>query len=132
MPSWNKYLPWVEYMVEGANIGSDQFMIALTDTTPVNTHSTLSQISAISTANIDSVSITTTSSSTTSGTHDLVFTDKTLTATGTVPQFRYVVVYDDTLAGDPVCGWWDYGSEVNMATGETFRIDFAAYTMRIS
>lgn len=132
MASWNKYQPWVEYLVEGANIGSDSFAVALTDTAPTATHSLLSQITAISMTNLSSPAVTTTSSSQTGGTHDLVLQDLTLTASDTVPQFQYVVLYDDTIANDPICGWWDYGSKVNMSAGETFLINFSAYTMRIA
>jgi len=130
MAAWNKYLPWVEYLVEGANLGSDQFAVALTNTAPTNTHSLLSQITAIDMTNLSSRAVTTTSHAASGGTHDLVLADLTLTASDTVPTFRYVVLYDDTIANDPVCGWWDYGGPVDMLTSETFLIDFSAYTMR--
>ena len=31
---------------------------------------------------------------------------------GTIGAFRYVVLYNDTATGDPLIGWWDYGSVV--------------------
>lgn len=53
-------------------------------------------------------------------------TDPVWTATGAVGPFRYAVLYNDTAATTatrPVIGWWDYGSAVTLATGETFTVD---------
>ena len=52
--------------------------------------------------------------------------DKTVTATGAVGPFRYVVLFNDTPAGDPLIAWWDYGSAVTMQDGDTFTTDFGA------
>lgn len=46
------------------------------------------------------------------------------TATGAVGPFRYAVLYNDTHADDALIGWWDYGSEVTLANGEKFKVDF--------
>jgi hypothetical protein len=44
-----------------------------------------------------------------------------------VPTFRYVVIYDDTVAGDPLVAWFDYGAGgVTMANGDTFTLTFNA------
>jgi len=42
------------------------------------------------------------------------------------------VLYDDTLAGDPLVGWWDYGSSITMANGETFTVDFTGAAITLS
>jgi len=130
MATYNKFQPWVEYMVEAANLQSDQFVVALTDTSPVNTYATLSQISQITNyANLSSRNITTNSSGQTGGTFSLALADLTMTASGTVGPFRYVVIYDDTVtspSADPLVCWYDYGSSITMASGETFTIDFGA------
>jgi hypothetical protein len=58
------------------------------------------------------------------GTGTMGATDVVITATGAVGPFQYVVIYNDTHASDALMCWWDYGSEVTMADGETFTIDF--------
>ena len=62
----------------------------------------------------------------TGGTITVTSTDVTITATGAVGPFQYAVLYNDTAVNDPLIGWYDYGSPVTMANGETFLIDFGA------
>ncbi len=124
MATFNKFNAWAETMVEGTNLGSDQFAIALTNTAPVATNSVIADITQISYTNLSSRNVTTTSSSQTGGTYTLVLQDLVMTASGSVGPFRYVVLFDDTLAGDPLVGWWDYGSSITMANAETFTVDF--------
>jgi hypothetical protein len=127
MATYNKFQPWVEYLVEGVNCGTDQFVVALSNTLPVNTNATLSQITEISYTNLSSRNLTTASSSQSGGTFSLDFNDLVLTASGAVPTFRYVVIYDDTVTGDPLVAWFDYGAGgVTMANGDTFTLTFNA------
>lgn len=134
MATYNKFNAWAENMVEVANLGTDQFVVALTNTAPVATNSVLADISQISYTNLSSRNITTSSSSQTTGTYSLVLTDLTLTATGSVGPFRYVVIYDDTPTSpaDPLVCWYDYGSSITLANGETFVIDFGANLFTLS
>ena len=65
----------------------------------------------------------------TGGTGALTAVDITITASGgTVGPFRYVIIYNDTPTSpaDPLVCYWDYGSEVTLADGESFDIDFGA------
>ena len=125
MAAFNKFNSWVEYMTEGANIGSDQFTVALTNSAPVATNTVIADITEISYTNCSARTITTASSAQSSGTQKLTLTDLTLTASGgSVGPFRYVVIFDDTLAGDPLVGWYDYGSSITLASTETLLIDF--------
>jgi len=126
MATYNKFQPWVEYLVEGVNCDSDQFVVALTDTLPVNTNATLSQITEISYTNLSSRNLTTTTKTQTGGTYTLDFSDLILTASGSVGPFRYVVIYDDTVTGDPLVAWFDYGSSITMNNGDTFTLTFNA------
>lgn len=134
MATFNKFNAWAENMVEVANLGTDQFTIALTNTAPVAANSVLADITEISYTNLTSRNITTTSSSQTGGVYTLVFQDLTLTASGSVPSFRYVVIYDNTPTSplDPVVSWFDYGSSITMANGETFTVDFTGAAITLS
>jgi hypothetical protein len=132
MATYNKFNAWAETMVEGANLGSNQFAIALTDTAPIASNSVLADIVQISYTNLSSRNVSTTSSSQTSGTYTLVLADLVMTASGSVGPFRYVVLYDDTGASDPLVGWWDYGSSITMANTETFTVDFTGAAITLS
>lgn len=134
MATFNKFNAFAENAVEVMNLGTDQFVVALTNTAPTASNSVLADITQISYTNLSSRNITTSSSSQTSGTYTLVLTDLTLTATGAVGPFRYVVIYDDTPTSpaDPLVGWYDYGSSISLANGETFTIDFGASVISLS
>jgi hypothetical protein len=132
MATYNKFQAWAETMVEGANLGSDQFVIALSNTAPVATNSVLADITQISYTNLSSRNVSTTSASQTGGTYTLVLADLVMTASGSVGPFRYVVLFDDTVAGDPLVGWWDYGSSITMANAETFTVDFTGAAITLS
>lgn len=134
MATWNKFHAWAKNMVTVANLDTDQFTIALTNTAPVAANSVLADITEISYTNLSSRNITTTSSSQTGGVYTLVFQDLTLTASGSVPSFRYVVIYDNTPTSplDPVVSWLDYGSSITMANGETFTVDFTGAAITLS
>jgi hypothetical protein len=77
---------------------------------------------------------TTNTGSETSGTFTVGGTDIVISATGAVTPFRYVPIYNDTptTPADPLIGWWDYGSTVSLASGETFTIDFGASLLTIA
>lgn len=125
MATYTKFQPFVEALAEKVhNLGSDQIVVALTNTAPNATDATLSQITEISYTNLSSRNVTTTSSAQTGGTYKLVLTDLVLTASGTVATFRYVVLYNDTSTSDNLIAYWDRGSSVTMADGDTFTCDF--------
>jgi hypothetical protein len=62
----------------------------------------------------------------TGGTATLTGTKCVVTASGTVGPFQYVVLYNDTPTSpaDPLIAWWDYGSALTLANGETFSVKF--------
>lgn len=127
---------WLDNMVENADLASDQFVIALSNTAPGSEATpptgdgdgVIANITQVSYANCSSRNITTTSSSQTSGTYSLVLADITLTASGDVGPFRYVYVYDDTVADpvDPLVCYWDYGSSITLHDTETLLVNFGA------
>lgn len=132
MATATKFYSFSEALAEKVhNLGSDQLKIALTNTAPVVTNTVLANLTEISYTNLSSRDVTRTSSSQTSGTYQLVLQDLTLTATGAVGPFRYVVLYNDTATNDELIMFWDYGSSISLATGETFLVDLSAYTIQI-
>ena len=127
MATYNKFQQFVEDQNNGVHdLANDQLVIALTNTLPVATNSVLADITEIAYTNLSSRNITTISSTQTAGTYNLDLTDLTLTASGAVATFRYVVIYNDTPTSpaNPLIGWYDKGSAVTMASPETFLIDF--------
>jgi hypothetical protein len=125
MASFNKINSFVEFLAEKRiNLGSDQLVVALTNTAHTSTWDELADLTQISYTNLSSRNITTTSSSQTSGTYKLVLADLVLTASGAVGPFRYIYIYDDTATNDDLIGYYDYGSSISLASGDTFTIDF--------
>lgn len=123
--TYTKFNSFVENVAEKVyNLGSDSLKVALTNTLPVASNTVLANITEISYTNISTRVITISASSQTSGTYKLVATDLVLTASGAVGPFRYIVIYDDTATNDELIAWYDYGSSVTMANGDTFTIDF--------
>lgn len=62
-----------------------------------------------------------------SGTATVTGTKVVWTASGgSIGPFRYVVLYNDTQTSpaDPLVSWWDHGSGVTLAAGETFTVKF--------
>lgn len=105
------------------------FKVVLSNTAVVATNSTLSAITQIANGNGYTTGGTTTTQtcSTSSGTAKVVMTDVVFTASGgSIASLRYAVLYNDTPTSpaDPTIAWWDYGSSVAPATGETFTVDF--------
>lgn len=126
--SFSKINGFVEKVAEKTfNLGSDQLKVALTNTAHTASWSQLSDLTQISYTNLSGatpLNITTTSSAQTSGTYKLVLADLTLTATGAVGPFQYIYLYSDTATNKELIGYYDYGSAVTMASGDTFILDF--------
>jgi hypothetical protein len=125
--TFNKFNSFVEALAEKThNLGADTLTIALTNTAPAAGNTVLANITEISYTNLSSRVLTSVTSSQTSGTYTLDAADLVLTASGTVPTFRYVVLYNDTATSDELIGYYDYGSAVDLLNGETFTITFDA------
>lgn len=134
MAAYNKFNSFVEAINEKVhNIGSDTITVALTAAAnaPVASNTQLSNLTQISYTNLSSRVVTISASSQTGGSYTAVATDKVLTASGAVATFRYVVLYNDTATNDELICWFDHGSDVTLANGETYTIDFGAqlYTL---
>lgn len=126
MATFNKFNAFAENVAEGVhNLASNQLRIALTNTAPVAANSVLTDLTEISYTNLSARNVTTSSSAQTGGVYKLTCADLVLSASGgSVGPFRYVVLYNDTAAGDPLIGYYDYGSSITLASGETLTVDF--------
>jgi len=123
--SFVKINSFVENLAEKKiDLSGAELTVALTNTAHTATWDELADLTQVSYTNLSSRVITVTSSAQTSGTYKLVLEDLTLTASGAVGPFRYIYIYDDGSTGDKLICYYDYGSEVTMASGDTFRIDF--------
>jgi hypothetical protein len=106
------------------DLSGSALTVALTNTAHTAAWDTLSDLTQISYTNLSARVITASSSAQTAGDYTLKLTDLTLTASGAVEPFRYIYIYDDDATNDNLIGYYDYGSEVNMVSGDTFKIDF--------
>ena len=107
------------------NCNTDTFKIVLTNSAPTaSTNTILSDITQIANGN----GYTTGGEDTqntwaeSAGTATCTCNAVTWTASGAVGPFRYVVAYNDTQTSplDALICYWDYGSSISLATGETF------------
>lgn len=130
MASFNKHYAFVENVAEKVHdLGADTLKLLLTNTAPTTSNAVKADLTEISAGNGYTAGGTQTSQSSsaqTSGTYKLVCADVVFTASGgTIGAFRYVDLYNDTPTSpaDPLIGWWDYGSSITLASGETFTAD---------
>lgn len=140
MAAFNKYDQFAVDLAINVHVlttGGSQLQCVLSNTAPVPaTDAILTNVTQISYTNLTTAPYDTTNvgSETPAGTWDVAGTDIVLTATGAVATFRYVILFNDTPTSpvDPLIGWWDYGSGVTLANGETFTIDFGASIFTIN
>jgi hypothetical protein len=129
MATFTKFQSFVEALAEKKHdLGADSLKWMLTLTAPVNTNTVKADLTEIAGGNgytAGGNASTITSSAQSSGTYKLVLADPTAwTASGgAIANFRYAVLYNDTATNDELIGFYDYGSTVTVATGETFQID---------
>ena len=128
MATYTKFQCFVEDICEKKhNLGSDTLKVALSNASNAPSASAdvkLADINTVSVANLDSVTLTVSSSSQSSGTYKLVLADLIMTASGAVGPFQYVIIYNDNAANKELICFFDYGSEVTLASGDTFKLDF--------
>lgn len=111
------------------NHNADTFKIALTNTAPVATNTVFANITEIAAGNgytAGGNTMTITSCAQTSGTLNWILADTTFTASvGSIGPFRYAVLYNSTPTSPlaPLIAYWDYGSSITLAAGESFTVD---------
>jgi hypothetical protein len=107
---------------------ADTFMVYLTNTAPdaaadvvkADLSETLTTTGGYTAGGADATNTV----SRAGGTTSVVGVDITWTSTGAgFGPFRYAVLYNTTHASDALIGYWDYGSSITPANGETFVVD---------
>lgn len=127
MASFNKIESFVGQLgLAGHNLNTATFNVYLSNATPsVSLDDVKADIAEITNQNGYTAPIDTQNTySEAAGMGTMVGTKCVVTATGAVGPFQYVVLYNDTHASDALVGWWDYGSALTLANGETFSIKF--------
>ena len=131
MASYNKFNDFSEQLVEGVHdFGANTFKVALSNSAPIASNTVLADITQISGTNgyTTGGTATTIAVSETGGTTTVTGTEVVFTASGgSVGPFRYVVLYNDSATSplDALVAWWDYGSSITLADGETFTVKFS-------
>lgn len=140
MASYNKFQIFPEDLAEKIHsLAADTLKIMLTNSAPVATNTVKANLTEISAGNgytAGGTAASITSSGHTTGTYKLVLGDVVFTASGgTIGPFRYATLYNDTPTSnsqganaDPLIAWWDYGSSITLADGESFTVDFDGTT----
>lgn len=132
MAVYAKYQDFVEQLCRAKHdFGSHVFKVALSNGTPDATHTTLSAITELTTANGYTAggATTTIGITETTGTVTVTATDPAAwTATGAGITFRYAALFNDTATSPAkaLIAYWDNGSPTTVTSGNTLQVDFGA------
>ena len=147
MASFSKFNPFVQDLgrkVHNLNADTLKLLLITATTSPTSADGTyddasahtLNSSGAAEVANGNGYTaggstIGSTSYSQSSGTATLACTSSaiTWTASGAGFSLRYVVAYNSSAGSSgarPLIGWWDYGSTVTLAAGESFSVTFGS------
>lgn len=131
MAAQTKFYTFAKDCVNGKHdFSSHVFKAMLTNTAPDATANAvkadITEITAGNGYTAGGVSCATITESAATGTETIKFTNQTITATGAVGPFRYVVFYNDTQTTPvkPLVSYVDYGSAVTLASGDSLTISF--------
>lgn len=131
MAAYTKFNDYVEQVNKAVHNWSTHTPKAmLTNTAPSASNTVAADITEISAGNgysAGGMTLDTVTLSETGGTAKVTIADEVLTASGgSIGPFRYVVIYNDTPTSpaDPLVCWYDYGSSITLASGESLTIDF--------
>lgn len=129
MAAFNKFQQFVQDLAEKVhNLTTDTINVYLSNAAPsASLDAVKTDMAEIATGNgYTGPQDTQNTGAEATGTYTLTGTKIVITATGAVGPFQYIVLYNDTPTSpvDPLIGWWDYGSPISLANGETFSIKF--------
>jgi len=140
MATYTKIPDWTERLIESANLDTDNFSIALSNTAPASESSNplldgngiLANVTQIAYTNYsDTLAVDRrlegTAGTSTGGVYKFDADSFTITASGgAIADWRYLYVFDDTLTDDPLVAVWDYGSTLDLADGDSAAININA------
>lgn len=110
------------------NFAAHVYKVMLTNTAPLSTNAVKADIAELTEGGgyVAGGGVTTTTKGSNSGVERVFASDVTfLSTSGYAGPFRYAVVYNATTPGNPLVGWYDYGSSVPvLLAGESFVVDF--------
>lgn len=130
MATFNRFNQFTEDLCKGVhNLPADTLKYMLTNSAPVATNAVAGDITEIAAGNgyaAGGITISGVTTEQASGITPVIVDDEVLTASGgSIGPFRYVVLYNDTPTSpaDPLIGWWDRGSELTLADGDSLTLD---------
>jgi hypothetical protein len=144
MAAFTKLNGFVEHLGTGVhNLNTGAITVALSNTAPGSETTPptgaasaciLANVTQISYTNLSTRAFSGVSYSQSAGTATLAASDLVLTASGAVGPFRYVYIYNDTPTSpaDPLIGYYDYGSSISLASGETFTVDLPGNILTVA
>lgn len=128
MATATKFQDFSEQLSKGVHqFGTHTFKLVLTNSAPLATNTVLSDITQIANGNgyTTGGATVTISVSESAGTTTIGGDAVTWTASGgPMGPFRYYVLYNDTSPTDALVCFWDHGSAVTLASGESFKASF--------
>lgn len=129
MPTLQKFDALSQDLGRGVHdLDADALKVVLTNTAPAATDAVLADLTEIAAGNgyaAGGAAVASTAYAETSGTAKLAGNVVTFTASGgSVGPFRYAALYNTvpTSPLKPLIGWFDYGSSVTLADGESFNV----------
>lgn len=126
MASYQKFNQFMDDLSRAKHdFSSATYKVMLTNVAPVATNQVKADITEIAAGNGYTAggTATTITLSNSSGVEKITAQNVTFTASGgSIGPFRYAVVYNDTQAAPvkPLVCFFDYGSSITLASGETF------------
>ena len=128
MSSFNKFNAFIEALGRKVhNLNADTLKILLTNTAPAATNAVKADITEIAAGNgyaAGGAAVGANAYAQTGGVAKLTGNDVVITAAGgSVGPFRYAVLYNSTATNAELIGYWDYGSSITLADGESLTVD---------
>jgi len=129
MAAFNKFNQFVADVANKVhNLGADTLKVMLSNTAPAATNAVKTDITEIAAGNgytAGGTQATLVSSAQSGGTYTLKLNNVTFTAAGgAIGPFRYCVLYNATPASGNLIGWYDYGTNLTVTSGNSFQVQF--------